>query len=681
MHDDDWELEFAPANPEQRAAPVSAVDDSQSFPVNDSTTAGVLAEINRLQESKANWGATLLILLVSGVLFYLIGSAAWNWKTVALLIPILLFHELGHYLAMLAFGYRNLRMFFIPLFGAAVTGRNYNVAAWKKAVVSLMGPVPGIGVGIALGIAAYVLGQKLLLEAAALMVFINGINLLPILPLDGGWILHAIVFSRHYVLDVGFRLVAALLLVSGGAALHEYFLLYLGAAMLLGLPMEYRRSQVVSRLRREHFAARSLDSQTIPEETARRIIAEIDASYPKRISDRATARLTLQIFESLNARPPGILAIVTLAAVHFAAFVVALFFSIVFFVALHANANQPVLPNFVPKPVTALPMHSVAANTLLTWHGTKASASPQTTKTLIGTFADRKQGETAFQAFTAKLPAEASAELFGQSLFVTLPVDPKLEQKWQTELESRCPDVRIDKAKANTTWTFAATAPSEEAATLLEQEINHYLSLSRVAFLIPPWSPQRLTREQHLARTTYAKVDEAQTRLAADPRYEKVTSPLFREIDKNNQSLVKLQQAFDQIQRETVAQAVAEIRREGNQAVDFKVLDLYSVTALPMHRGKDKTYQPPAAAAELWQRLGQLPLDKGMPKANADRFSIITGHVERTGSRLRLQWLSFPKVSEGLPAFTQWLNDEHCVDLKYRIERQTNADDDEAEID
>ena len=178
-----------PANPGQRAASVSDVDDSLSF-LSDDSTAGVLAEINRLQESKANWGATLLILLVSGVLFYLIGSAAWNWKTVALLIPILLFHELGHYLAMLAFGYRNLRMFFIPLFGAAVTGRNYNVAAWKKAVVSLMGPVPGIGVGIALGITAYVMGQNLLLEAAALMVFINGINLLPILPLDGGWNLH-----------------------------------------------------------------------------------------------------------------------------------------------------------------------------------------------------------------------------------------------------------------------------------------------------------------------------------------------------------------------------------------------------------------------------------------------------------------------------------------------------------
>ena len=51
------------------------------------------------------------------------------------------------------FHYRNLRMFFIPLFGAAVTGRNWNVPGWKKALVSLAGPLPGIALGIFLGVA------------------------------------------------------------------------------------------------------------------------------------------------------------------------------------------------------------------------------------------------------------------------------------------------------------------------------------------------------------------------------------------------------------------------------------------------------------------------------------------------------------------------------------------------
>ena len=38
---------------------------------------------------------------------------------------------------MRAFKYRNVQMFFIPFFGAAVTGRNFSVAGYKKAIVSL----------------------------------------------------------------------------------------------------------------------------------------------------------------------------------------------------------------------------------------------------------------------------------------------------------------------------------------------------------------------------------------------------------------------------------------------------------------------------------------------------------------------------------------------------------------
>ena len=78
---------------------------------------------------------------------------------VAALIPILLFHEFGHYVAMRVFGYQDLRMFFIPLFGAAVSGRHYNVPGWKKAIVSLAGPVPGIGLGVALGAVSAMTGQ------------------------------------------------------------------------------------------------------------------------------------------------------------------------------------------------------------------------------------------------------------------------------------------------------------------------------------------------------------------------------------------------------------------------------------------------------------------------------------------------------------------------------------------
>ena len=56
-------------------------------------------------------------------------------------------HEVGHWVAMKLFGNRYMKMFFIQLIGAVVTGRKYNVAAWKQVVVFLARPVPGIFLG------------------------------------------------------------------------------------------------------------------------------------------------------------------------------------------------------------------------------------------------------------------------------------------------------------------------------------------------------------------------------------------------------------------------------------------------------------------------------------------------------------------------------------------------------
>src|SRR5271154_6576298 len=106
---EEWERESEVPD-EVHPADIEVVEDAVEESRED--CAGALAAIDALQQKKTSWLDSLLVLIFSGLLFWGIGSAAWNWKTVAMLIPILLFHELGHYLTMLAFGYRNLRMFF-----------------------------------------------------------------------------------------------------------------------------------------------------------------------------------------------------------------------------------------------------------------------------------------------------------------------------------------------------------------------------------------------------------------------------------------------------------------------------------------------------------------------------------------------------------------------------------------
>jgi Zn-dependent protease len=111
------------------------------------------------------------------------GALRWSWQTAAIVAAALFFHELGHYIAMRWFNYRDLRMFFIPLFGAAVTGRNHNVAGWKKAIILLMGWCqhrPGDSCHLSVFL------HQPGLATPPCSFYSEPFNLLPVLPLDGG---------------------------------------------------------------------------------------------------------------------------------------------------------------------------------------------------------------------------------------------------------------------------------------------------------------------------------------------------------------------------------------------------------------------------------------------------------------------------------------------------------------
>jgi Zn-dependent protease len=176
-----------------------------------------------------------LLLLGTLVLYALSArSGERTWVDVVLLIGVLLFHELGHWLGMRAFGFQNVRMFFIPFFGAAVSGRNTSASSWKEALVLLMGPLPGLLLGCVL----LSIGGGLLTDAGRLLVLLNGFNLLPVVPFDGGRFFQLLVFSRHRYLENGFTLLAALLLLAAAFGLGDVLLGVLGAFLLLSLPRQ-----------------------------------------------------------------------------------------------------------------------------------------------------------------------------------------------------------------------------------------------------------------------------------------------------------------------------------------------------------------------------------------------------------------------------------------------------------
>ena len=582
--------------------------------------ADVLAQLNQIQDKRAGWGSAVLILAVSILLFVGAGAARWSWQIVLLLIPILLFHEFGHYVAMRIFDYRNVRMFFIPLFGAAVTGRNYNVAGWKKAVVSLMGPLPGIALGIVLGFAGFVLHTAWLTKLAMLALILNGFNLLPVLPLDGGWVMHAILFSRHYLLDVGFRALAVLALIAGGTVSQDRVLTYLGIFMVVGLLPAYRLARIAGQLRQRGLLLASPDDQTIPTDTAQTIITEVKRAFPKRVTNRALAQYTLQVFETLNARPPGWAASFALLFVHVLSGVAALVFAGVFMLWQRGD-----LRDMVAAAAAGRAQHKLACNSDLTWQGADLSALLTTAhNTLIATFATRAEAESALGSFTNRLPARAAARVFGSTLMVALPADDgEARKQWLGEIELVNSNVFVTSTNFPATISLTCIAPNEAVAAVIQEEAQEYLAAPASLHLIPPWmahdtrTPAERARHK-LARRTYAKLLEADSKRFQDPAVAALQKRIAQAYKRGDEGeVMKVRDEMKDLYAELKKRGIETFRREGGAMVDTAVIDLYA--AMPSDPSTNADYR--AALDAIGAQLGQVSIRDGHPAPSEMQYS------------------------------------------------------------
>jgi len=271
----------------------------------------VLAEIARLRGEKSGGLQRWILLVGSFVLFLVLARMLDNpLEWLLIVVAVIVLHEAGHYLGMLLFGYRDVRMFFIPLFGAAVSGRSGGAAGWKRAVVALLGPLPGLFIGAACAL-LYVPGQPLLHRFAWAFLLLNGTNLLPIYPLDGGRLVQDVLFSRNRCLDAAFRVASALLFAGLGLLLlpnrNGWILIAFAFFAVVGVPSALQFGRMLARLRPAlgDLAADRADSAEIPPEAADRLIAEVRRENPRLPDIRAVAWRVETLWERLQVRAPG----------------------------------------------------------------------------------------------------------------------------------------------------------------------------------------------------------------------------------------------------------------------------------------------------------------------------------------------------------------------------------------
>ncbi len=257
--------------------------------------------------------------------FVAIGCMLPSWRdSILWIVPILLLHEFSHYLAMRRFGYRNLQMTSFPLFGAAVSGHRFNVPGWEQCVVSVASPIPSIVLAGIAGIAALRAGWHGVAEVMAMALVLNGFNLLPVYPLDGGQVIRATGFCRAPRLDAAFRAVATAAVVGLGWWGELWMLLAVGMFMAFGLPEIFRQARAAGGLRRAGFQRLSPDGETIADVDARRILAALRAGSAATGEPVSLAPRVIGTYQLLNTRPPGVWASVGFLAVQFGGLVVTL---------------------------------------------------------------------------------------------------------------------------------------------------------------------------------------------------------------------------------------------------------------------------------------------------------------------------------------------------------------------
>jgi Zn-dependent protease len=135
----------------------------------------------------------ILVIGASGLLSFIAMALLWNVAVAVVILAAITFHEAGHALAMRRFGYRDVHVFFVPLLGAMTVGRAVTTTVRDRLAVLLAGPVPGLWLSVVLLAIDQSYGPAPVLRMSALaLLILNGLNLLPFTPLDGGRALEAL---------------------------------------------------------------------------------------------------------------------------------------------------------------------------------------------------------------------------------------------------------------------------------------------------------------------------------------------------------------------------------------------------------------------------------------------------------------------------------------------------------
>ncbi|MBL8684673.1 MAG: hypothetical protein JNK05_36190 [Myxococcales bacterium] len=233
---------------------------------------------------------TLVLLAMLGFGWLANSSDSMSYS-IALLVALAL-NQLGHSFAMRGFGYSNRSIIFIPFYGSVSTGTKEDATPTQRAIVQLMGPLPGIVLGTVLSFTAarFVAPGHFLHHLVPVLLIMNLFQLLPFPSFTGGELLRLLALRRNRWLDFAFRGVLGALLVYAAAQWKLVILAVIAVVSLVRLPADWR-TRVAADSIRKRFGAISPLASELSEEVLRAVYdhAEVlTAKFPE--PQRSTQR-------------------------------------------------------------------------------------------------------------------------------------------------------------------------------------------------------------------------------------------------------------------------------------------------------------------------------------------------------------------------------------------------------
>lgn len=269
-------------------------DDTQS------QTNGILTQLKEMDKPRGDSNKMMWFIGSMVAFVFLFGLFGFSVLDIAMIVVVLLVHELGHYMAMRYFGYTDTNIFFLP-FGAATVGRKSKRNAFEEYVISLAGPLPGILIGIVILLTVMngtsLVNSGMVNTYAIMSIVINYINLLPIYPLDGGRIMQTLLLLRYPRGQFYFYLLSLSVIIVTMLWLQDILMMIFVILLLFALKQNYYISRLLQKLLKEN------EPDTVDDTKVATAIVT-DEKYQKE-SLASKANIAKQVLEILNTKKPS----------------------------------------------------------------------------------------------------------------------------------------------------------------------------------------------------------------------------------------------------------------------------------------------------------------------------------------------------------------------------------------